>query len=243
MTKPILEIQNLTKKFGGLRALADVSLSVDYNERLGLIGPNGSGKTTLINIITGVLDCDEGRIIFDGRDITKLVNRKHAHRIARLGISRTFQIPRPFKSMTVLDNVTVPLLFSKRYAMQNCEETALNILRMVNLEPHAHSFPSKLTQIELRKLELARALAVKPRLLLLDEVGAGLTMDEISELLTLLKKLNEEGLTIIMVEHVMKAVFSFCERVVVLCNGAEIACGKPGEISSNEEVVRSYLGG
>jgi branched-chain amino acid transport system ATP-binding protein len=238
MSKPILEIQKVTKKFGGLQALQDVDVRVEYNEKVGLIGPNGAGKTTLLNIISGILKCDKGKVIFDGRDITGL----DPHKRVRLGIARTFQVPRPLMSMTVLENVTVPLLFTQRSSIHNYNEIALNILQMVGLESHAHLLPSQLTQIELRRLELARALAVRPKLLLLDEVGSGLTIGEIDELVTFLKKLSEKGLTIIMVEHVMRAIFSFCERVVVLNFGTKIADGKPREISSDEKVVKVYLG-
>jgi len=238
LVKPILEIHNIAKNFGGLQALKGINLNVDKTERLGLIGPNGSGKTTLINVISGVLRCDKGKVIFEGTDITHL----SPHKITRLGVARTFQIPKPFTSMRVLENVTIPLLFVHGSSVHNYEDIALSLLKLVGIESKAYFPTSQLTQIELRKLELARALATKPKLLLLDEVGAGLTAAEIDELITFLKKLNNEGLTIIMVEHVMRAIFQFCERVVVLNFGEVISDGTPKEISSDPKVVSIYLG-
>ncbi len=237
----ILEINKVSKNFGGLQALRNVDAKINRGERFGLIGPNGSGKTTLLNVITGALPCDGGKIIFDGKDITRLPGYKRT----RLGITRTFQIPKPFTSMTVLDNVVIPLMYAspKETPIHDVHETALETLRLVDLDKKANLKPGELTQIEMRKLELARALAIKPKLLLLDEVCAGLTSAEIDDVLSILRRLNEEeGITIIMIEHIMRAVMTFCERIMVLNSGIKIAEGTPEEITNNAEVVKAYLG-
>jgi branched-chain amino acid transport system ATP-binding protein len=234
----ILEVQNVSVDFGGVKALKNVEISVNRYERVGLIGPNGSGKTTLFNVISGLV-AHRGKIFFEGKDITKLNPSERA----RLGIARTFQIPRPFTTMSILENVTIPLLFVHKYSIAEAKKIAFDILQLTGLESYAHAFPAQLTQIQLRKLELSRALALRPKLLLLDEVGSGLTPDEVDELVDLLKQISKErGLTVIMVEHIMRAVFSFCERVIVLNCGEKIAEGTPKEIASHEEVVRIYLG-
>jgi branched-chain amino acid transport system ATP-binding protein len=236
----LLEIKGICKNFGGVRALENVEIIVEENERLGLIGPNGSGKTTLLNIISGTLRQDSGEIIFNGEKISNMPTYKRAEK----GIARTFQVPRPFPSLTVLNNVLVPLTFvSKRWRNRtDAIDKAEEILRSVGLGSKLGVYPKELTQVEMRKLELARALALNPRLLLLDEVMAGLTSGEILEVLDLLKKLNERGITIIMVEHIMSAVMNFCERIVVLNNGSKIAEGEPGEIRGSEAVVKAYFG-
>jgi branched-chain amino acid transport system ATP-binding protein len=236
----LLEIKGICKNFGGVRALENVEIIVEENERLGLIGPNGSGKTTLLNIISGTLRQDSGEIIFNGEKISNMPTYKRAEK----GIARTFQVPRPFPSLTVLNNVLVPLTFvSKRWRNRtDAIDKAEEILRSVGLGSKLGVYPKELTQVEMRKLELARALALNPRLLLLDEVMAGLTSGEILEVLDLLKKLNERGITIIRVEHIMSAVMNFCERIVVLNNGSKIAEGEPGEIRGSEAVVKAYFG-
>jgi branched-chain amino acid transport system ATP-binding protein len=236
----LLVIEGIYKNFGGIRALENVNITVRKNERLGLIGPNGSGKTTLINIISGSLKQDKGKIVFDGEDISNLP----AHKRAEKGIARTFQIPRSFHSLTILQNVLVPLTFVSKLQGKRTEilHRAEDIVRLVGLESKIGVYPRELSQVEMRKLELARALALNPRLLLLDEVMAGLTSGEIMEVLDLLKKLNERGITIIMVEHIMSAVMNFCERIVVLNNGSKIAEGEPSEIKRSEAVVKTYFG-
>jgi branched-chain amino acid transport system ATP-binding protein len=236
----LLVIEGIYKNFGGIRALENVNITVRKNERLGLMGPNGSGKTTLINIISGSLKQDKGKIVFDGENISNLP----AHKRAEKGIARTFQIPRSFHSLTILQNVLVPLTFVSKLQGKRTEilHRAEDIVRLVGLESKIGVYPRELSQVEMRKLELARALALNPRLLLLDEVMAGLTSGEIMEVLDLLKKLNERGITIIMVEHIMSAVMNFCERIVVLNNGSKIAEGEPSEIKRSEAVVKTYFG-
>jgi branched-chain amino acid transport system ATP-binding protein len=240
MVRGLLEIEGLTKRFGGFTALNGVSLDVKSGERFGLIGPNGSGKTTLINCVCGALSTDGGRILFDGRDITALP----AYRRTRLGIVRTFQIPKPFTSMTVVENLGIPLEYSARVWSDPADvaSKAMEILRTIGLESKAHMRPAELTQIEMRKLELARAMAAKPKLLISDEALAGLSSGEVDDILTILFRLNARGITIIMIEHIMRAVMRFSERIVVLDAGEQIAEGTPEEIVKNSVVEKAYLG-
>ena len=236
MADPLLEIDSITKRFGGFLALDRVSLRIRAGERLGLIGPNGSGKTTLINCVSGALPTDAGRILFEGRDVTRLP----AHRRTRLGIVRSFQIPKPFASMTVLENLGIPLEYAGLARAHGAG--AMEILTMIGLDAKAHLRPSGLTQIEMRKLELARAIAARPKLLISDEAMAGLSSAEVDDILAILFRLNEQGITIIMIEHIMRAVMRFSKRVVVLDAGNRIAEGTPAEIVRNPAVERAYLG-
>jgi len=240
MAGTLLEVDGLTKRFGGFTALHRVSLSVRAGERFGLIGPNGSGKTTLINCVSGALAADGGRILFEGRDITTLA----AHRRTRLGIVRSFQIPKPFTSMTVRENLGIPLEYAAhaRSPAGHADAEAAEILRTIGLEAKAHLRPAELTQIEMRKLELARAMAARPTLLISDEAMAGLSSAEVDDILALLFRLNERGITIVMIEHIMRAVMRFSERVVVLDAGERIAEGTPAEIVRNPAVEKAYLG-
>jgi branched-chain amino acid transport system ATP-binding protein len=240
MSNILLDVQTVTKRFGGFSALADVSLQVHGGERLGLIGPNGSGKTTLINCIAGVLGTDGGRILFQGTDITTLA----AHRRTRLGIARSFQIPKPFTSMTVLDNLGIPLAYAAHAHSSRVDvaSEAMEILRLIGLDAKAGVSSVALTLIELRKLELARAMAVKPKLLISDEAMAGLSSAEVDEILAILSTLNAQGITIIMIEHIMRAVMRFSNRIVVLDAGRTIAEGTPDEILHNTAVEKAYLG-
>jgi len=240
MAAALLEVDGLVKRFGGFTALNRVSLSVKPGERFGLIGPNGSGKTTLINCVSGALAADGGRIHFEGHDITTLA----PHRRTRLGIVRSFQIPKPFTSMTVLENLDIPLEYAThgRGHAGSADEEAKEILRAIGLEPKAHLRPAGLTQIEMRKLELARAMAARPKLLISDEAMAGLSSTEVDDILAILFRLNEQGITIIMIEHIMRAVMRFSERIVVLDAGERIAEGTPEEIVRNPDVEKAYLG-
>ncbi len=240
MAEPILEVQNLAKRFGGFTALEAVSLDLGTAERLALIGPNGSGKTTLINCMSGVLPCDGGRVMFKGRDITRLP----AHRRVRLGMMRSFQIPRPFRSLSVIENLCVPLEFAPetRPARRALRAEAIAILEVVGLAARADARPADLTQVDLRKLELARALAAKPALLVADEVMAGLSSAEVDDILSVLFKLNAQGVAVIMIEHIMRAVMRFAERIVVLDAGHKIADGTPDQVVNDPAVERAYLG-
>ena len=237
MAAPLLEITALTKRFGGFLALNGVTIAVKAGERFGLIGPNGSGKTTLINCVSGSLPTDGGRIVFEGQDITSMP----AHRRTRLGIVRSFQIPKPFTSMTVLENLGIPLE-NAGHARAGYGDQAMEILTTIGLAAKAHLRPAGLTQIEMRKLELARAMAARPKLLISDEAMAGLSSAEVDDILTILFRLSAQGITIIMIEHIMRAVMRFSERIVVLDAGERIAEGTPDEIGRNPAVEKAYLG-
>jgi branched-chain amino acid transport system ATP-binding protein len=236
----VLEVEGVTKRFGGFVALEDVALKLDPGERLGLIGPNGSGKTTLINCISGALLNEEGVIAFEGRDITRLP----PHQRARLGLARTFQIPKPFRSMSVLENLRVPLEYAawSRAEHRRTTDEAMEMLELIGLRHRAGSSSGSLTQVDMRKLELARALAAKPRLLVSDEAMAGLSSAEMDEILEILLALNGRGVAVIMIEHVMRAVMKFSQRVAVLVAGRKIADGEPRSVVANDEVIRAYLG-
>ena len=240
MPQPLLDVRNVTKRFGGFQALSNVSLQVRERERFGLIGPNGSGKTTLINCVSGALPTDGGRVLFRGMDITALP----AYRRTRLGIARTFQIPKPFSSMTVLENLCIPLEYAAHAKSHGADVAAeaMEILRLIGLASKAEVTPAGLSQIEMRKLELARAMAAKPRLLISDEAMAGLSSVEVDDILAILFNLNKGGITIIMIEHIMRAVMRFSERIVVFDAGEKIAEGTPDEIAKNKEVEKAYLG-
>ena len=241
----LLEIGAVSKHFGGFTALDKVSVEVARGERFGLIGPNGSGKTTLINCISGALANDGGSIRFDGEEISKLP----AYQRTRRGIARSFQIPRPFASMSVLENLVVPLEYvahrgslMKGRLRADTRSEALEILKGMGLADKANTLSSSLSQVELRKMELARAMAARPRLLISDEAMAGLSSNEISEVLEILFQLNAAGITIIMIEHVMQAVMKFSQRIVCLDAGRIICEGSPESIVANADVQRAYLG-
>ena len=236
----MLQVENVYKSFGGVHALQGVSMSVEKGEILGLIGPNGAGKTTLFNVITGVYKPDRGKVIIFGRDVTGWPS----HRIAMLGVARTFQIPKPFPDLTVYENVLVSIKFSNR-KMSDLEaaEEAKRILEFLGLDRHAHMLAAQLNVALEKRLELARALARKPRLLLLDEVLAGLNPAEVSYMLEKIRLAKKEfDLTIVMIEHVMHAVMEIADRIVVLHLGRKLAEGTPEEIATNPKVIEAYLG-
>ncbi|TMB07788.1 MAG: ABC transporter ATP-binding protein [Deltaproteobacteria bacterium] len=243
MSGALLVAKGVTKRFGGFVALGGVDLSVGAGERVGLIGPNGSGKSTLVNCIAGTVR-GGGSIEFDGHDLAPLP----PHRRIRLGIARSFQIPRPFASMTVLDNLRIPLLYAARAhpLLQRSRgretEEALSILRQVGLEAKAGRLSRELTQVDMRKLELARAIASHPKLLVADEALAGLSASEVDEILAILLEMKGRGVAVILIEHMMRAVLRFSERIAVLVVGRKIADGPAETVLRDPAVERAYLG-
>jgi branched-chain amino acid transport system ATP-binding protein len=239
----LLAVENLGKRFGGFVALESISLSVRPGERVGLIGPNGSGKSTLVNCICGTLQNEAGSVHFDGHRLDGVTAHQRTHR----GLSRTFQLPRPFASLSLADNLRIPLLYavgarSTHRAAHEVDARCIDLLREVGLDGKAQRLPRELTQVEMRKLELARAMAAEPKLLIADESMAGLTHSEVGEILALLQRLNAQGVTIILIEHIMRAVMSFSQRLVVLVSGRKIADGDPEVVVRDPEVERAYLG-
>ena len=233
--------KHVTKKFGGINALNDVDFVLHPHEIIGLIGPNGSGKTTLFNVISGWYRPERGQIVYRGQDITGMA----MHKIAKLGIGRTFQIVRPLMNMTLLENVMTAVLYGTKNVRSTklAHDRAREILQFVGLEHKAFSLPSELALEDRKRLEVARALGSSPRVLLLDEVFAGLNSKEIGAAIELTFRIRDDlGITIFMIEHVMKAVMKTCSRIVALHYGTKIADGTPEEVANNPEVVRAYLG-
>jgi len=233
----LLQVHDLIKSFGGLVAVNQLSLKVEKGTILGIIGPNGSGKTTFFNLITGMLPSDSGKVIFNGQEITRL----RPHRIARLGVGRTFQIPAPFSKMTVLENVMVSA-FLHTSSMKKAKRKAEEVLQEVGLDEKADFQVLNVTLEDRKRLELARAMAIEPILLLLDEVMSGLTPVEVKSAIHLIKQMHRQGLTIIVVEHIMDVILSLCDRVAVLDYGRKIAEDTPQKIVNHPEVIRAYLG-
>ena len=234
-----MRLDAVSRRFGGLNALQDVSLEVDRGEVLGLIGPNGAGKTTLVNVITGVHRASAGRVIFEGRDIT----RYRPYQMARAGLARTFQVVQPFPELSALDNVAAAALFSHGSShIGDARRAAMKQLDFVGLSASADKPAASLTLAMRKRLELAKALAMKPRLLFLDEVNAGLNSAEVEQAMKLIRQIAQAGVTIVLIEHLMKVVMSICSRIVVLQSGALIADGTPAQIVADARVVEAYLG-
>lgn len=236
---PILEVHRIQKRFGGVTAVRDVSFSLDRGEIVGLIGPNGAGKTTLVNLVTGFDAASSGTVRFDGVDVT----RQRAYQAARRGIARTFQIVQPFPEMSVIENVAGGALFAGRAgSRQEAEERARRELEFVGLAAEMRRSAAALTLPSRKRLELAKSLAMRPKLLLLDEVNAGLNSAEVEQAVVLMRKIAARGITILIIEHLLKVVFALCPRVLVLHHGELIADGLPDRVAGHARVIEAYLG-
>jgi branched-chain amino acid transport system ATP-binding protein len=240
----LLEVSGLSKRFGGFVALDGIDLAVEAGERVGLIGPNGSGKSTLVNCICGTLANEAGSVRFAGETMDGLLT----HERTRRGMARSFQLPRPFATLSVADNLRVPLMYTVnaraggRLGAAELDARCAELLALVGLAEKGGGLPRDLTQVEMRKLELARAMAADPKLLIADESMAGLSQSEVDDIVALLIRLNERGITIILIEHIMRAVMKFSQRLVVLVSGKKIADGRPDAVIRDAEVEKAYLG-
>ena len=235
----LLDVRGVSKRFGGLLAVSDVTFSLAEGEILGLIGPNGAGKTTLFNVVNTVYKADAGSISFAGKDITGSSPDKVVH----LGLARTHQIVKPLNDLTLLDNVTVGACFGHDYLdLKAAHAVALDVLKQVGLGERANVLARSLTIAGKKRLEVARALAAKPKLLLLDEVLAGLNPTEVAQMIDLVRKIRDGGVTVFMIEHLMQAIMSLSDRIVVLNLGRKLAEGRPDEVVHNADVVEAYLG-
>ncbi|KQP63835.1 ABC transporter ATP-binding protein [Nocardioides sp. Leaf285] len=233
----MLHVESLTKTFAGLTAVRDVDVDVTDGEFLGIVGPNGAGKTTLFSLLAGQLEPTRGRVVFDGQDITGWGPAK----VASVGLVRTFQLMRPFESMSVLDNVAIAA-HGRHRSRTAARRAALEVIDRVQLDRYVHSPSGSLPTAGLKRLELARALALEPRLLLLDEVLAGLVPAERAPMIELLREIHADGMTVMFVEHIMAAVMALSERLLVMAEGAELALGDPHEVITDPRVVEAYLG-
>ncbi len=235
----LLQVREVSKRFGGLLAVSEVGFDLGEGEILGLIGPNGAGKTTLFNVVNGVYKADRGSITFAGEDITGCSPDQVVHR----GLARTHQVVKPLNEMTVLENVTVGACFGREYLnLRPARETAMEVLKLVGMADRAHAPARSLTIAFKKRLEVARALAARPRLLLLDEVLAGLNPTDIAQMIDLVRRIRDRGVSVFMIEHLMQAIMNLSDRIVVLNLGHKLAEGKPEEVVNNAAVVEAYLG-
>jgi branched-chain amino acid transport system ATP-binding protein len=237
VTAPLLQIDHVSKRFGGLQALDDVSMAIESGEIVGIIGPNGAGKTTLFNVASGFVVPDSGSVMLDGRR----VDGSRPHRLCRLGLARTFQVTKPFHNLTVLEAVRIGAL-NHTDSMSHATKLAREVLARVRLDDRADQLSRQLTVIQRKRLEIARALATGPRIILLDEVAAGLRGFEIRELVELIRAIAAEGIAVVMIEHVLEALMATVARVVVLNFGCKIAEGTPLAVARDDRVIEAYLG-
>jgi branched-chain amino acid transport system ATP-binding protein len=234
-----LETQGLRKSFGGVLVIDDLSISVSEGEALGIVGPNGAGKTTWFNLISGAVHADAGKVVFGGRDITHLPKYERC----RAGIGRTFQIPKPFSGMTVFENVLVGATHGRNMAERASYEHCVQVLEMTGLHKKVNVLAGSLTLLDRKRLELARALATDPKLLLLDEIAGGLTQAEVEELIAEINKLRQTGVTIVWIEHIVHALLAVVDRIVVIQFGRKLCEGEPHEVMNSQEVQACYMGG
>lgn len=237
MSEPILKVSNLTKRFGGLAAVNDVSTVIETGKINAIIGPNGAGKTTMFNVINGITPASEGRVIYEGRDIVSLA----PFEICRIGVARTFQVARPFPRLSVLQNVVVGA-FATEPEDERAYAAAREAIAQVGLEAHSESLAGSLSTMQLRLMELARALASRPKILLLDEVLAGLGAQEVEHVMRAIQNIQARGITIVIIEHTMHAMVRLADRLLVLDHGTVLALGDPTTVTSQEEVISAYLG-
>ncbi len=233
----LLQVQEVTMRFGGLIAVNDLSLEIGRGQILGLIGPNGAGKSTAFNCVAGLYKPTEGHILFDGEDVTG----QKPWDLCKKGLARTFQIVKPFQSMTVLDNVTVGA-FAVTDRRDEARDKAMEVLRLLGMGGKSHALPGSLTIADRKRLEIARALATDPKLLLLDEVMAGLRPTEVDEMIDIIRALRERGMTIFVIEHIMRAIMALSDEIVVIHFGQKICRGKPEQVARDENVIKAYLG-
>jgi branched-chain amino acid transport system ATP-binding protein len=234
----LVELHGISKSFGSVRAIADVTLEIAEGEALGIVGPNGAGKTTLLNVIAGNLRVDEGNVLFEGRDITGLPGHKHC----RTGIARTFQIPRPFGGLTAYENVLVGATYGRGDGSREIQQACVEALTEARLLDKANALAGQLTLLERKRLELARALATRPKLLLLDEIGGGLTELEVLELVDTIRELRGRGITIVWIEHIVHALLSVVDRLVALAAGRKLIEGEPQTVIESPQLRDVYLG-
>jgi branched-chain amino acid transport system ATP-binding protein len=234
-----LETRSLRKSFGGVLVIDDLSITADHGEALGIVGPNGAGKTTWFNLVTGAVHADAGKVIFEGRDITHLSR----HERCRQGIGRTFQIPKPFSGMTVFENVLVGATHGRRMSERASYDRCVEVLEITGLLKKANVLAGTLTLLDRKRLELARALATDPTLLLMDEIAGGLTEAEVEELIEEIQKLRQSGITIVWIEHIVHALLAVVDRIVVIQFGRELCQGEPHEVMNSQEVQACYMGG